>query len=358
MRASWIVLLGVALAGVAAAATPRLDVDQAVHDFGEAAEGMLVTRDFTLRNVGTTVLNFTQQPSTVCPCTTIAPLATMSLLPGESVALRVRFDTTGFGGQKASSLVYVYSDDPRAAQRTLTIQGSVQPSLPYEGSAATLHYEFYLLVDLRAPDAFAQGRLLGAVNIPFAALSDWLAQLPTMYPIYLYDETGAQAIQAARMLRENGFFAAFAISGGLVGWWRDVGDLFFTWAVGATRTPPTGTPVTGAFTLPATRIVRQGYQVILDLRPRDAYAGGRFPGSINLRPEEVPDFAAGIPRGAALPDGYKVSIWCVDEDGSLALQTAQYLHALGFSHAKALVGGLPQWRLRYESELLWPETVR
>jgi len=150
----------------------------------------------------------------------------------------------------------------------------------------------------------------------------------------------------------------YAISGGLVGWWRDLGDLFFTWADGATRTPPAGTAITGAYTLPASRIVAQGYQVVLDLRPREVYALGRFPGSLNLKLEEVPDFATRIPRGAALPSGYKVSIWCVDEDGSLAFQAAQYLYALGFAHAKALIGGLPQWRLRFGDELLWPEAMK
>lgn len=350
-------LLGIALAGTAAWATPRLDVGQGVYDFGEVAEGMLVTHSFPLRNAGTAVLNFTRQPSTTCGCTS-APLTKMSLLPGESVALRVQFDSTGFGGQKVEKLVYVYSDDPQAQQRTLTIRGFVRPSLPYEGSAATLQHGFYLLVDLRAPEAFAQGRLLGAINIPFAVLPDWIPRLPRSYTVYLYDETGAQAIQAAQMLRQNGFLAVYAISGGLVGWWRDLGDLFFTWADGATRTPPAGTAITGAYTLPASRIVAQGYQVVLDLRPREVYALGRFPGSLNLKLEEVPDFATRIPRGAALPSGYKVSIWCVDEDGSLAFQAAQYLYALGFAHAKALIGGLPQWRLRFGDELLWPEAMK
>ncbi len=354
---SWIVLLAIALAGTAAWATPRLDVGQAVYDFGEVAEGMLVVRPFPLRNAGTSVLNFTRQPTATCGCTT-APLARMSLLPGESVALHVRFDSTGFGGRRVQSLVHVFSDDPQAPQRTLTIEGFVRPSLPYEGSAATLQHGFYLLVDLRAPAAFAQGRLLGAINIPFAVLPDWIPRLPKNYVVYLYDETGAQAIQAAQMLRQNGFLAAFAISGGLVGWWRDLGDLFFTWADGATRTPPVGTAVTGAHTLPASRIVARGYQVVLDLRPREAHALGRFPGSLNLKLEEVPGFATRIPRGAALPSGSQVNIWSVDEDGSLALQVAQYLYALGFSHAKALSGGLPQWRVRFGDELLWPEAMR
>jgi rhodanese-related sulfurtransferase len=358
MRKAWIALLGIALVGLTVVAAPRLDVGPGVYDFGEAAEGLLLIHAFILRNTGTSPLTFTQQPTTTCGCVQVVPLARMSLAPGETISLGIRVDTTGYGGRGVNQPVFVYSNDPAAPQLTLTVQGSVRPSLPYAGSAATLEHGFYLLVDLRPPEAFAQGRLLGAINIPFAALPDWLPRLPKDYPIFLYDETGAQAIQAAQLLRQNGFLSAFAINGGLVGWWREVGDLFFTWAPGAARTPPAGTMVTGAFTLPASRIVSQGYQVILDLRPREAHARGSFPGSINLKLEEVPDFAASIPRGAALPSGYRVSIWCVDEDGSLALQAAQYLYALGFSHARALIGGLPQWRLRYGDVLLWPETIR
>ncbi|HAZ27762.1 TPA: hypothetical protein DCY67_03965 [Candidatus Acetothermia bacterium] len=357
MRRWWVALLGVVLAGVAAMASPRLDVGQGMYDFGEVAEGMLVVHYFTLRNAGTAVLNFTRQPTTTCGCTT-AGLARMSLQPGESLLLRVLFDSTGFGGQRSSSRVFVFSDDPESRERTLTIQGFVRPSLPFEGSAATLHQGFYLLVDLRTPEAFAQGRLLGAINIPFADLPTWLPRLPRDFVIYLYDETGARAIQAAQTLRENGVRAAFAISGGLVGWWRDLGSLFFTRADGAPPTPPVGTAVTGPFTLPASRVVTHGYQVILDLRPREAYLLGSFPGSLNLKLEEVPDFAARLPRGAALPGGARLMIWSVDERGSDAIQVAQYLYALGFSDAKALIGGLPQWRVRYGDVLLWPETMR
>lgn len=332
-------------------AQPKLAADSMVYDFGEVAEGFLVVHSFILRNAGTGVLNFTRQPSTDCGCTT-AGLPKMSLHPGEQLELRVNFDSTGFSG-RVTKLVYVYSNDPSAPTFTLTVRGAVRKALPYEGSASTLRYGFYLLVDLRSPAAYAQGRLLGAINIPLTELATWIPRLPKDRKIYLYDETGAQALQAVQTLRGQGFLGAYAVAGGLVQWWRELGDLFFLWAEGAARSAPVGSPATGPFSLVPTRIA-QAYQVILDFRSKEAYAQGRFLGSINLTLSDLQAFAARLPK---VPQGFQFTVWCVDEDGAAATQAAQYLYSLGFS-AKVMVGGLAQWRLRYGDELLWPEPLR
>lgn len=348
MKRGLLLVVGVLVLGLFALAGPRLKADPELYDFGEVAEGLLVRAVFTLTNVGDAPLVFTHQPSTSCGCTS-APLPKMQLAPGESVELVALFDSTGFGGHKVRKYVYVYSNDPAGERKTLTITGYVRDAAPYEGSASTLYYGFYLLVDLRSPEEYARGHLLGAINIPFSELSGWIDRLPPRFAIYLYDESGAQAAQAAQMLQNRGFAAVRALSGGLVGWWNAVGDAFFVWAEGVEPTPPSGTPYYGGYAVQPQYVARS-YQLIVDLRAPEAFAAGHFPGAVNVGLHEIPAWVETLPDTG---EG-RLYIWCVDEGGAAACQAAQWLRAHGYPDARCLIGGLGQWRIRYGDTLLWP----
>lgn len=334
-------LFGVGWAG------PRLVVDPETYDFGTVAEGLLVEATFTLTNAGDAPLIFDRQPSTSCGCTS-APLPKMELAPGESMELVALFDSTGYGGRQVHKYVYVYSNDPRAERKTLTITGTVRDAAPYEGSASTLYYGFYLLIDLRPPEEYARGHLLGAINIPFSELEGWLVRLPREFTIYLYDATGGQAAQAAKLLQERGFVAARAISGGLLGWWNAVGDAFIVWGEGVEHAPPQGQPYYGGYAVQPQYLARS-YQVIVDLRPPEEFSSGHLPGAVNLTLQQVPQWAASLP---SLGQG-RLYIWCVDADGTSACQAALWLRGNGFPDARCLIGGLPQWRARYGDLALW-----
>jgi len=347
----WLILaLTVGAFGAAAVCGPILSVAPEVYDFGEVAEGLLVRAVFTLTNTGDALLRFTRQPSTSCGCTS-APLPKMELAPGESVELVAMFDSTGFGGHAVRKYVYVYSNDPTGERKTLTITGYVRDAAPHEGSASTLYYGFYLMIDLRSPEEYVRGHLLGAINIPFFELSQWLDRLPKRFTIYLYDTTGQQAAQAARMLQDAGFAAVRAISGGLVGWWNEVGDAFFIWGEGVEKTPPSGAPYYGGYAVKPQYIVRS-YQLVVDLRAPEAYAAGHFPGAVNVALNDLPTWVTTLPSGGGFGRLY---IWCVDEDGTSACQAAQWLRGNGYPNARCMIGGLEQWRIRYGDELLWPE---
>lgn len=349
MKKDMFIAVGVLALGLFALAGPQLKVDPEVYDFGEVAEGLEVRVVFTLTNVGDAPLIFTRQPSTSCGCTS-APLSKMQLAPGESVELVALFDSTGFGGHKVSKYVYVYSNDPAGERKTLTITGYVRDAAPFEGSASTLYYGFYLLVDLRSPEEYARGHLLGAINIPFSELSEWIDRLPSRFAIYLYDETGGQAAQAAQMLQNRSFVAVRALSGGLVGWWNAVGDAFFVWAEGVKPTPPSGTPYYGGYAVQPQYVARS-YQLIVDLRAPEAFAAGHFPGAVNVDLHEIPAWVETLPD----TDEGRLYIWCVDEGGTAACQAAQWLRTHGYPDARCLIGGLEQWRIRYGDSLLWPE---
>jgi rhodanese-related sulfurtransferase len=303
---------------------------------------------FVLTNAGDENLRFPRQPSTSCGCTS-APLPRGELAPGESLELTVYFDSTGFGGQEVERHVVLYTNDPQRKEFYLTIRGNVEEAPPFQGSASSLNYSFYLLVDLRPPEEYAQGHLLGAVNVPFGELPGWLDRLPREAVIYLYDATGVEGVQAAQLLQAEGYAAARAIAGGLVGWWNAVGESFFVWGEGVEPAPFTGTPHYGGYSVQPQYVARS-YQVIVDLRSPEEYAAGHFPGAVNLTLQEIPDWAVGLP-----PIGQgKLYIWCVDADGTAACQAAQWLRESGYPNARCLAGGLGEWLARYGDGLLWP----
>lgn len=330
-----------------AAAGPSLQVEPTVYRFGEVTEGILVRAVFVLTNVGDAPLVFPRQPHTSCGCTS-APLPKEELLPGESMELVVLFDSTGFGGRKIARRVELFSNDPEQPKRVLLLEGYVRKPLPHEVSASTLYYGFYLLVDLRSPDAYARGHLLGAINIPLEDLELWADRLPKALPIYLYDETGEGAAEAARLLRERGVVVARAIAGGLLGWREELGDAFFTHPLGGPKAPPSGKGE-GKSRAVSPRRVARNYYVIVDLRTVQEFAAGHIPGALNLSPEELPTWLAALPP---IGDAGALHIWLVDADGTTACELAAALRNEGYGNIYCLVGGIEQWKARYP-DLLW-----
>jgi phage shock protein E len=75
----------------------------------------------------------------------------------------------------------------------------------------------HLLVDVRSPEEFASGHILGAVNIALPSLPQQMATLPKDRPIILYCRSGARSRSAAHMLSESGFDNVYDL-GGLIEW--------------------------------------------------------------------------------------------------------------------------------------------
>lgn len=324
-------------------AAPRLSVSDSVYDFGTVKEGILVMHRFLLRNEGDTVLTFTRQPGTSCGCTS-APLSKMTLEPGESVELLVRFETTGYGGYQVVKYVYVYSDDPERPQLTLTIRGTVTPCAPYEDTAYMLRYRYRLILDVRDREAFARGHLLGAVNVPAAEISQAISWLPST-TIYVCDEAGEIGLSVAETLRRNGFWAARAIAGGLAGWAKELGNYLIVGEL------PQGEPQIHSGAVPASQLAQE-YFIVLDLRDEEAYSQEHLVGAIHVGPSGLDSVLDYLLPAAALSPDLQPYIYCVDEGEGVAAEAAQFLRALGLNRAYALVGGLPQWQVRYGSDFM------
>lgn len=218
-----IVIVGL---GFTLMAAPKIQVDKPVYDFGEVLEGSPVTHTFVLSNVGDEMLTISRVWAS-CGCTTTA-LAKTSLAPGESVTLEAIVDTAGFGGAISKS-IYVESDDPEIPTLTLRIIGSVaqgEKMQKYHIPADDLNYWFYVLIDLRDPQDFATGHLLGAINVPLSELADWISPLPRETLIILYDQDGSLSDEAAQDLNDTGFPNAKSLFGGLNEWMRRLDDRF------------------------------------------------------------------------------------------------------------------------------------
>ncbi|MEW5826730.1 MAG: rhodanese-like domain-containing protein, partial [Candidatus Bipolaricaulota bacterium] len=136
-----------------------------------------------------------------------------------------RVDTSHFSGL-ISKGVYVDTNDPVAPHAVLTITGTVIPLADYQITPGDVKYLFYVLLDVRSPDAYAMSHLLGAINVPSGELADWFQRLPQNAMIIVYDDRGPAADAAAQSLQEAGFADARSLAGGLEGWIAAFGTSF------------------------------------------------------------------------------------------------------------------------------------
>ncbi len=326
-----------ALVAVMGWAGPSIDVVVPVYDFGSVIEGIAVAHTFVLKNVGDDVLEISGVRSS-CGCTT-ADLATTSIDPGSSVDLDVLVDTAGFSGTISKSIT-VYSNDPDRPALSLRIMGDLQTAEAHHIPASDAFYLLYLLVDLRAPEAYEAHHVLGAVNIPSEDLVDALVSLPRETFLILYDADGQAAEDAAATLRENGFTFVHTLYGGLDEWVHLYGmkNLFYG---------ETGYPLPERVALSGNRGANQLqvselnylFYLYIDVRSADAYANEHIMGSINIPYADLDAWRPLLPTDAL--------IITYDEMGVVGDEAALWLNDHGFGSAKSMLGGLDEWIRQY-----------
>ena len=83
-----------------------------------------------------------------------------------------------------------------------------------------MNHDDPLVLDVRSAEEFAQGHILGAINIPHDQLESRLAELEPHRgrKILLYCRTGQRAAVAASLLRKSGHASLCKLNGGLLAW--------------------------------------------------------------------------------------------------------------------------------------------
>lgn len=74
------------------------------------------------------------------------------------------------------------------------------------------------LIDVREPQEYERGHILGARNIPMTQLKTRLIELRKDKPVYLYCQGISRSNRAANILRKNGYENLNVLDGGFRKW--------------------------------------------------------------------------------------------------------------------------------------------
>ncbi|HEY7417202.1 MAG TPA: rhodanese-like domain-containing protein, partial [Ktedonobacteraceae bacterium] len=99
------------------------------------------------------------------------------------------------------------------AFRHLFHQSSVTEIPPQE--AQRRQREGAVIVDVREPDEWNEGHILGALHIPLGSLSMRLSELDASQEIIMVCHSGLRSMRAAQLLQRSGFAQVKNLTGGM-----------------------------------------------------------------------------------------------------------------------------------------------
>ena len=99
-------------------------------------------------------------------------------------------------------------------------RGAAGPTVNTLEATQLMNRSDALVVDLRAADEFAKGRVLGAKSVPLADLERRAAELDKnkARPVIVYDADPNRAAPAVQVLRKAGFNDVRNLAGGFAAW--------------------------------------------------------------------------------------------------------------------------------------------
>ncbi|RYF76952.1 MAG: rhodanese-like domain-containing protein [Comamonadaceae bacterium] len=100
------------------------------------------------------------------------------------------------------------------------LRGTGGGGVSAQAAVQLINRERGVVVDLRTPEEFSSGHVVGSRNIPMEQLEDRLAQTVKnkSVPVILLCDSGARAQRAAMVAKKLGFEQAQAMAGGLKAW--------------------------------------------------------------------------------------------------------------------------------------------
>jgi rhodanese-related sulfurtransferase len=99
---------------------------------------------------------------------------------------------------------------------TLFYQRKIMKQLTEEEFRAG--YRKAQLIDVREPNEFEGGHILGARNIPISQLRQRYKEIRQDQPVYLYCQNTVRSGRAAQMLKRKGYADLNCLKGGFKGW--------------------------------------------------------------------------------------------------------------------------------------------
>jgi rhodanese-related sulfurtransferase len=78
-----------------------------------------------------------------------------------------------------------------------------------------------ILLDVRTPQEFGQGRIPDSVLIPVSEVERRIGEIPKNRPVVVYCAVGSRSLPAARFLSKMGYGDVYNMSDGIVGWYRN-----------------------------------------------------------------------------------------------------------------------------------------
>ena len=217
--------------------------------------------------------------------------------------------------------------------------------------------EDMLIIDVRQPDAYAEGHLKGAVNVPYGpAVADALEMIPDDVPLFVNCYTGQTSSQVVALLNIAGKFATNIQGGFNNGISKAEGFEAYITTDAATLDPEGDYEVEDAiedaiadyFEAATTgeiksfnfkpdalkELVAAGDDTytILSIRKAEDFAAGHIEGAMNI------PFGKGMQeRFAEIPTDKPVVVYCYS--GQTSSQTVATLRMLGYE-AYSLAGGM------------------
>ncbi|WP_342432292.1 rhodanese-like domain-containing protein [Neobacillus sp. FSL H8-0543] len=74
------------------------------------------------------------------------------------------------------------------------------------------------LIDIREPNEFDGGHILGARNIPLSQMKTRIKEIRPDMPVYLYCQSGMRSARAAQLLHRKGYRNLTQLQGGFKKW--------------------------------------------------------------------------------------------------------------------------------------------
>ena len=74
------------------------------------------------------------------------------------------------------------------------------------------------LIDIREPNEFDGGHILGARNIPLSQMKTRIKEIHPTMPVYLYCQSGMRSARAAQLLHRKGYKNLTQLQGGFKKW--------------------------------------------------------------------------------------------------------------------------------------------